>query len=170
MVEIILDTQDIIQIIIAGIALYGAVISTYTLYSRRPKVRVQTSTSFIGEPGVGITSPLFLTMTAMNHGEKTVTLGYVGLNLPYKSLYHALFRRREKLKLQFAHPDELGCRLPYTLIPGSSFDYSQSFHNIAVSLLKSGYSGIIRVNAYYKDQVGNTYRTKKFSFDIDEWL
>lgn len=170
MVEVILDTKDIIQIIIAGIALYGATISTYTLYSRRPRVKVKTTTSFIGEPGVGIVSPLLLTITAMNRGEKPVMLGYVGLNLPHKSLFQALAKKQDQMKLQFPHPDEVGRKLPHSLIPGSSFDYSLPFINIANSLKKSGYSGVINVTAYFSDQIGNTFKTKKFSFDIDRWL
>jgi hypothetical protein len=170
MAAIVLDTQSIVQLIIAAVAIYGAALSTYNLYSRRPKVKVNWSHGFLGTPGVGITSPPFLTLTAMNKGERTVMLGFVGFDLPYKNLFHILFRRREKYILQFPLPDKLGHKLPYELIPGTSFDYSTPFGDLARSLLNSGYSGDVKVSGYFKDQVGNIYRTKKFVFNIDEWL
>jgi len=87
-------------IIIALVALYGAVLSTYTLLSnrsdRRRHVKVDLSMGFLTFPD-RLSSHMLL-VTASNPGNRPVTVCGVGINLPNKK---HLFFQHPRVMLTF---------------------------------------------------------------------
>jgi hypothetical protein len=158
-----MEDNQLIQIIIAIVAIFGLCLSLYNLYIQRkeknPSIRVTISSSFISTPGIGITSPPLFSTIASNTGLIPVHLSSCGIRLPNNKV------------LQFIGPDEHTLiSLPKTLLPGQSIKISREFKKIAQDFRTEGYSGIIKLNSYYQDEIDNTYNSKKFKFNIDQWL
>ena len=144
------------------IAVYGAILSTYMTWNARQEhkreIKVQTSFGFIKSPFSGV-SPLMIISTAMNTGRKTVTLSSVGLILPNK----------DKEYLTFLKPNS-AVSFPYDLVEGKSCQVWDTAKELAVDLKREGYSGRINLKGYYKDAIGNEFRSKPLRFNIDKAL
>jgi hypothetical protein len=59
---------------------------------------------------------------------------------------------------------------PYELRPGDKCELWQEASKLAEELGKHGYSGKMKLVCQFKDAVDNSYRSKLFPFDIDDWL
>jgi len=140
------------------IAIYGAVVSTYSIYASRQEhkreIKVELSYGFMRNV-LGEVSPPLLILSAMNTGVKTVTLTSTGLVLPRKKY------------LFFAQP-ESNVTFPHELTEGKSCSVWIANKELAEDLRREGYSGKIKLKGYYKDAVGGDYQSKQKKFNIEK--
>lgn len=137
------------------------VLSIYSIYTQKkdkePSIKITTSYSHITTPGIGITSPQLFTTTAMNTGHIPVNLSGCGLYLPNGHI------------LQFVGPDEYTLKsLPTTLAPGRSISISRSLENVIRDLQEEGFSGTVTVHSFFRDEIENTWKSKKIKFKVSE--
>ena len=142
------------------IALYGAILSTYSIWSRRQEQKRKLKVSLNYGLTLNLLSqgkpPLMLILSAVNIGKKTVTLTMMGLILPTK----------DKKYLAFLHPNSL-VSFPYDLIEGKSCSVYAEPKEVANELKQLGYSGKINLKGYYKDAIGSKYISESLKFDVE---
>ena len=140
------------------IASYGAIVSTYSVWNARKEhkreVKVKISFGFLKQVTV---SPPMLMLSAMNTGTKTVTLSSMGLILPAK----------EKKYLYFMRPDSY-VTFPHDLLEGKDVLVWITTKELAHDLKQEGYSGTISLRGFYRDAIGNEYKSHAMKFDIDK--
>jgi hypothetical protein len=145
--------MDWTNIIIALVALYGAILSTYTLITQlrrdRFRVRVQISRGIF--PLASGNEMVFL--SASNPGQKAVTLDFFGFILP------------DKQRLLFPN-FQSNREFPYELLPGKSCKIWIELTDVVSTLKKYRFTGKVKLRGYYKDQVDNLYKSKPFKFDV----
>lgn len=143
---------DIIVTLI--IALYGAILSTISILNSRQEhkreVKVKLSFGFL--PHVSV-KELMLILSALNTGTKTATLSSMGLALP-----------EEKI-LYFTQPNSY-VRFPHDLVEGKDVIVWLTTKELADDLRQEGYSGLISIKGFYRDAIGNEYKSKAVKFDI----
>ena len=145
------------------VAVYGAILSTISigihiftqLISNRPKVKVKIYIGFVADPLSGKTPPV-LFISALNPGQKVVTLSSAGLVLP------------DKNQLVLPNP-YTNVTLPHELLPGKSCHIWIETKEIAKVLKANGFSGKVRLVGFYRDQIDKTYKSKPYRFDVDYW-
>jgi hypothetical protein len=154
-------TIRLTDIIIAIMALYGAVIATITLVRQikqgKIKVKVKT-TKGIPVQSNGVVGEMHYCFTASNHGLRKITLANFGIYMP-------------KIKMYFFYP--FPCvnspypipRFPYELKPGSSCSYYVPIDDLKSHLQK--YAGsIIKLEPCYMDALDNRHTAKRINFKI----
>lgn len=142
------------EIVIALVALYGAGLSTYIALSERKdkmrKVKIDLSRGFIGR-GEQTEDALIIKM--VNPGIRSVTIRRPTISLPGKK--------------KFLMADiGTNVKFPYELEEGKSctaWIFEDIFYK---ELIKSGYSGKIKIRAVCLDQVDNKYSSKKIEFTL----
>lgn len=149
-------------IVVAAVAVYGAVLSTMTYRAqhrdRRAKVRVRVSNGFpvfgdhIGDPQ--------LQLEATNTGGRPVVLEAAGFRLPRNGETLALISPSLRTFPEFP------CELP----PHRSGMFAEDMSDIAGSLARHGYVGRVRLVGFFRDQEDNEYLAKPWDFDVNEWL
>jgi hypothetical protein len=141
------------------IAIYGALLSTYSVWTARQEhkreIKVELSYGFMRNPLSGVSPPMLL-LSASNTGTKTVTLTSMGLILP----------RKDKKYLIFAQP-ESNVSFPCDLLEGKNCNVWVTTKELAEDLKREGYSGRISLKGYYRDAIGGYYESKSFKFDIE---
>ena len=139
------------------IATYGAVLSTYSAWTARQEhkreIKAQLAYGMVRE-GYPPTVSTVLIISALNPGEKTVTLSSTGLILPNKK------------HLAFLEPRNL--QLPHDLPDGKSCSTYIDTKELAEELRKQGYSGKVKLIGYYGDALGERHKSKSLRFDIDK--
>ena len=150
--------MDWTTVVTALVALYGAVLSTYTLIQNRKEkqrqVSVRLSNGFLTfGPEL---SPAMLLVEATNPGDRTVILNTVGLSLP------------DGKTVAFPNPQG-NVRFPYPLEEGNSCMVWTPLKELAQQLSQEGYSGKVKLVGFYRDQLGTMYNSNTFSFNIDGW-
>ena len=148
--------MDWVASITALVALYGAVLSTYTLVcSRRDKqrqVKVELSTGFLATGPDLSAAMLFIGVS--NPGHITVTLNIPGIQLP----------NRETL----VFPDPLSDVLfPHELPPGNKCTVWTPLADLAERLKEKGFSGKVKLVGFCTDAVGTTYKGKRWKLNVD---
>lgn len=140
------------------IAVYGAILSTFTFWNTKQEnkreIKVKASHGLIKKP-TGVTPPLVI-LTAMNTGRKTVSLTNTGLILPNK----------DRPYLIFTQPDSF-VPFPHDLVEGKSCQVWLTAKELANDLVSEGYSGRISLRGYYRDAIGDEYRSKPMKFNIE---
>jgi hypothetical protein len=140
------------------IAIYGALLSTYSVWTARQEhkreVKVELSYGLKTNPISGV-SPTLLILSALNTGTKTVTLSSTGLILPRKKY---LFFPRPESNVTF----------PYDLPEGKSCSIWIATEELANDLKREGYSGRIALKGYYRDAIGGYYKSKSVKFNIEK--
>ena len=141
------------------IAVYGALLSTYSVWAskqeKKREIKVQLSYGFHTSPSsVG---PTMLLISALNTGQKRVTLNSMGLILP----------KKDKKYLTFFRPDS-NVSFPCDLIEGKGCDVWVATKELAVDLKREGYSGKVSLKGYYRDAIGGEYRSKSLKFYIEK--
>jgi hypothetical protein len=116
------------------IAIYGALVSTYSVWASRQEkkreIKVQLSYGLLANPpSVGLK---ILIISALNTGQKRVTLTSMGLILP----------RKDENYLQFLRPDS-NVSFPHDLLEGKDCNVWVTTKEIAEDLKREGYSGKI---------------------------
>lgn len=146
-------------IIIAIVALYGAVLSTYTLVVQLRKdmfrIRVKISMGFLTF-ALGSTSDSMIFLSASNPGQKETTLSTQGFLLP------------DKNQLIFPNP-QTNVTFPYRLLPGRNCQIWIEAREIARTLKSRNFSGKVKLIGFYRDQVDKVYKSKPYEFDVDDW-
>ena len=146
------------NVITAAVALYGAVLSTYTILAnrkdKRRQIKVKLSNGFLTS-GPEISSAMLL-IDASNPGVRSVILNSAGIKLPNGKT------------VVFPIP-EGNVVFPHTLKEGENCLLWTPMKEFARTLGNEGYSGTIKIVAFYRDQLGKEHRSNKFSFDIEDW-
>ena len=148
-----------VGIITALVALYGAALSTYTLVrnqrEKRRQVRVKLSNGVLTY-GPEL-SPAMLLIEATNPGNRTVILNTMGILLP------------DGKTVVFPQP-ESNVTFPHRLEEGNSCLAWTPMKDFAKRLRQTSYSGAVNLVGFYRDQIGNEYKSNVFGFNIDVWI
>jgi hypothetical protein len=144
--------------VMAVVAGYGALLSTYNAYAARKQstrqVKVTVRHGFLTfGPNL---SDLMLIVSASNPGQRAVTLTSVGFSLPDKS------------SLVLMSSD--GTQLPHELTEGTGCTHWIPIREMAQQLQRKGFSGNVKFTAFYLDAVDVRHSSEPFSFNIREWL
>lgn len=149
------------EIVIALVALYGAIISTCNLLaSRAEKIRKVRVALSMGFTACGArTSPTQLMLEAQNVGKRAITLTAVGLVLP------------RNVRVWFLHPEcWLTGSLPHELHEGKNFVSARDLSELVAELAERGYSGRVRVQGIYTDALGTDHRSKPLTLNVEKCL
>jgi hypothetical protein len=142
------------------IAIYGALVSTYSVWGSRQEhkreIKVELAYGFMRN-SLSEVSPLMLILSALNTGRRTVTLTSMGLILP----------KKDKKYLVFLQP-ESNVSFPYDLLEGKNCNVWTTTKELAEDLKREGYSGKISLKGYYKDAIGGEYKSKSLKFNIEK--
>jgi len=103
------------------------------------------------------TSDTMIFLSASNPGQRAVTLSSHGFAIP-----------RARIELVFPRP-EISLTLPYELLPGKSCNIGVEEKEMAQALKSRGFSGKVKLIGIYRDQINNTYKSKSYEFDVEEW-
>jgi hypothetical protein len=148
-------------IITLVIASYGAILSTYSVWSKRKEqkreLKVLLRYGVVSNSILSHRPSTMLFICALNTGKKTVTLTSMGLILP----------RKDKNYFTFIRPDS-NVSFPHDLLEGKSCDVWTETKKLAENLKQEGFSGKIKLKGYYGDAIGRRYKSKSINFDIDE--
>lgn len=155
-----MSVEQILGVIVAAVAVYGAGLSTVTFRAqrreRRAIVKVQTSNGFAvwGQRG----NPQ-LQITATNAGERPVVIEAAGFKLP-----------NGQDTLALINPTTSTMQFPHQLAPHHNCLVAEDMAEIAGSLAQAGHRGRIKLVGFFRDQDGNVFRAKPCDFDIEGWL
>ncbi|MEW6367672.1 MAG: hypothetical protein AB1714_23825 [Acidobacteriota bacterium] len=147
------------EIITACVAVYGAILATYTQLKQwkqsTPRIRVRISHGFTtSEPppyGTGMSDPMII-LEALNIGMRSIWLSSFYIGLPDKTVMIFPYLAQGKL------PCELPSEKSLTLWVG---------HKEAVQQLKAkGFTGKLKIRGIYGDQVGRRYKSKGFTIEV----
>jgi hypothetical protein len=153
-----MDWNLVVTLVTALVALYGAILSTHhLLLAHREKertIKVSISNGFFTfGPRL---SELMILVEAANPGERTVTLHAPTLRLPDGK--------------QVVLPSgNSSVSFPYELQEGKSCTAWIEAKELAAALRGHGYSGHVKFRAQFRDAVGNSFTSRPWSFNINEW-
>jgi hypothetical protein len=156
-----MDTQTILGIIVAAVAIYGTILSTLNFRAhhrdRRANIRMKVSTGF-AVFGPELSDPQ-LQLEAVNAGERPVVLSSAG------------FKLTDGRSIALINPSTKTIPgLPHELLPHRSAMLAENMHDIAGSLLRGDVVGRVKLLGFFRDQENNEYLAKPYEFDINEWL
>jgi hypothetical protein len=147
-------------IVTAIVAVVGALISVYTLWTtRREKkrqVKVELSVGLLTYYDGPHTSPAMLVISASNPGHRSVILNSPGIILPNKN------------KVFFKIPQS-DVRYPHELREGVNCTTWTDLSELARTLREEGFSGKVKLVGFYTDAIGSTHKSKPLGLDVDEW-
>ena len=140
----------------ALVAVYAAILSTYNLYvsreERKREVKVKLSFAFpVYGPRLGEDS---LMVTVSNPGNRSVSLGGVGILLPNR-MQVVLFPDLTNSDFQ----------LPFELTGGNSCKVWTGVEGLAETVRNEGFSGQVKLVGFCRDRIGTTYKSKPYKFD-----
>ncbi len=156
-----MGTELILGIVVAAVAVYGAILSTMTFRAqrrdRRASVRVKVTNglpAFADRLG-----NVQLLLEATNTGERPVVLEAAGYKLPNGDSL-ALIAPSLRTLPQF----------PCELSPHRSGMVAEYMYDIAGSLAQAGYVGRVPLLGFVRDQEDNEYSSKPWDFNVNKWL
>lgn len=152
--------QIVTSVIVAIIAVYGAVLSTINFLKKRSDLRPHVSISIYSGliPLKDGKSEPNLVVEAVNNGFKKVILQPPKLILP--DMHQYIFPISSHMS-----------RYPCHLNEGETCIVARKLSSIASDLIAAGYSGKITVLAQATDNMNNRYSAKKpFKLLIDDWV
>lgn len=162
-----MDWGTIATIIVAIVAVYGAVVSTYNflIYRRSTEVSLKVKLSYgaCDYPYAVLTMPHYsnstphLVLDVANNGTRPVTI-----RVPF-------FKLPNNRQLIIRNPYS-AVNLPHELLEGRDCVMWTEVRTIANALKDEGFSGIFKLVGSVHDAVGNTYKSKPLEFDIDKCL
>ena len=148
--------MDWIASITALVALYGAVLSTYTLISsrrdKRRRVKVELSTGFLATGPDLSTAMLFIKVSSTGH--ISVTLQRPGIQLPNKRTW-----------FPSSQPGEPS--FPHELRPGQTCTVWFPLAVFANQLKKEGFFGKVKLVGFCRDAMRTVYKGKRWEFNVD---
>lgn len=155
---------DILSLLIAIAAVWGAFLSTKVFFAqraeKRPNIRVQLRTA--------ITSSLRLnesefegfrlfSVEAANIGAVPVTLDGCGFFFPNNTYWKVL------------HPF-IRVEFPYLLQPGTRCDVMVRVDDVLKDLSKQGFTSAVDVVPFFSDQLSREWRGEPFTIPVDDWM
>lgn len=152
---------NVIGIVVTGIAALAAVLTLlYKYIENKPNVRVDLSGGVFSPndyPTPFKPKGTLLVMQASNRGNKSVTLSSPCIELPDKN----------KVLCPTALSDH---SLPCLLSPETSCTAWVAGKDVALLLAEQGYEGKVKIRCLWKSEVGRTYKSKKRTLNIDEYI
>lgn len=149
-----MENRGLADLIVAATALYGAVLSTYTLVrqnkNKKPSIKVSISTGFVTD--FTCLGPVRVMVTAANDGHVPVMVVSWAIRLPDKT----------SLVVPGA---ETSRTLPVSLAPGENCTMWVDRDDVVQKLIKIGYSGRVPVRAVVSDAIGNKFYSKTIKLD-----
>lgn len=151
------------DMVTALVALYGAVVSTatavvagYLAYCRwrekKPSIKVEVS--------MGVDHGIERVFVwASNAGERGVVLSSKGFVVPGHK--QPIRPRSGDYGANF--------REPYELLLEHRCQWHMPASTLAERLRSMGFAGQVKVIGFYEDQVGRTYKSQPFKFDVDHY-
>lgn len=145
----------VVDLLIALVAVYGAVLSTINYLGEREGLRVDVSLGFLAGPDYFSETQLFL--KAANTGNKPVTISSMG----YEVIGHnfSLFEACPESNITF----------PYELQPGKSCDTWGPPERLIEPLSQKKITGAVKLQPYFYTQTGKSYKGAPFEVDTAEW-
>ena len=148
--------MDWVVSITALVALYGAVLSTYTLISsrrdKRRRVKVELAEGFLTTEADPRTTMLFIRIS--NPGHIPVTLQRPGIQLPNGATW-----------VSRSQPTD--AHFPHELRPGQARAVWTPLAVFANQLKGEGFSGEVNLVGFCRDAMGTIHRGKRWKFDVD---
>ena len=146
----------------AGVAAYGAILSTITLIlhirSKQSRLRVSVERGFL-TLSTGRWSDEMFTFDARNHGETNVTLDAPQLRLPDK--------RTAVLPSQWLGSE---VSFPHRLGPGEACKAWVPRRALAEALAEHGYKNTIKLRCFFRDRLGEEHMSAAFKFNASDEL
>ncbi len=140
-------------IIIAIVAIYGAVLSTYLAYQQRAKDKMKLNVRVSWGALTGVpTYETKLFVGVSNPSSRPITVSNVGIKLP------------DDEQILFF---EGNIQLPYSLEPENNFISWAPLKEIGIICAQKGFSGKISIEGFCNDQVGRRHCSSQFVFDVE---
>lgn len=151
-------TEWIFAGVTALVALYGAVLSTYSLIvARRDKKRRVSVSLSLGLIGfAGRESPTVVLIEASNPGDRAVTLQPGMIVLPNGS---QVVPKHSNSSVPF----------PHELPEGKSCTCWIETDELARLLHEQGYRGQVKLIGAFRNALGTQYRSKPIKFSVEQW-
>lgn len=143
------------RIIVPLIAIYGALLSTVTLWHNLRKVhrRIKVEASFGTVSTGGEMSEPMIFVTARNFGEKPVRIVAAGLKL------------RDKKEIMFLNRSDFDA-LPHDLLEGLSCTSGGKFDLLKEQLRKNGFTKRTKVRPFVRNDLGEIYHGKEKEIEL----
>lgn len=139
------------------VAFYAAGLATFTFvndWARRSfTARVSVERGFIT---AGSKLQDVFIVAATNHGERDVTLSGWGINLPNGK--------------QMFFPRQQAVNFPFELKPGKKCQVFIDALEFSLEIKRLGFDGDQAFVGFFRDQLDKKFKSKKFTFNADEWL
>ena len=152
-------TVDLTNLIIALVALYGAILSTYNIIRQHrlsvPRVQVELVLGFIADPVSGVSDSMIF-IKAANVGQVPVSLSGHAFRLP------------DKRQLIIQLPSS-SVRFPCELEPGKSCEIWIEMAKLVKEIRGQGFKGTVKISGEYKSETGKLFRSKKMKVDLNSW-
>lgn len=150
-----MESRDHITLFIVA---YGAILSSlvflWTIIKDRRQITVGTSAAFFTYAN-GEISTQMVSIDVVNRGHRPVHVNAPTLRIPNGKF------------LSFIGVDDFK-KFPKRLDDGESASLCVTYDEIARTLKKQGYVGIVRMKPSCKDAAGNKYWGKKWKFNVDK--
>ncbi|MGB2964229.1 MAG: hypothetical protein WBB69_09605 [Anaerolineales bacterium] len=151
----------------AIVAIYGAIISTYTLYrqykARHAQIEVELNYYLPSNRPVNAWS---INLRAKNKSQFKVILNSIGFILPERKVHLPTGWKDGKFLETFHHSRQQ--ELPIELEPHSSYETKVPAWDFAQSISRKGFKESIKVCAFFVDGLGNKHKSKHKRFNIEE--
>jgi len=149
----------ITELLTAAIAIYGALLSTFTLVlHQREKKQKVTVKLWLGMLGVGKSSVVdIVIMEAANAGSVPIHLSNCCYLIPHS---------KKKLVARFEYDKEM----PITLAPGESVQAWMKSEDFIATLKKEGYNNQVKVVAQFSNKAGREFLSKAEVWELDKLL
>ncbi len=153
-----IETIGVIGSLVLGVAGFGFGVYQYAdkKKSQKIKLRVKFESGVLTYHSGNLSEPM-LFIKAANIGDRSVTL-----NAPHINVKHSdggsLFTEYGAYQT-----------LPYTLESGDSLVVWYEIKPIAKALKRHGLAGKVKLGGYYTSQVGDEFKAKPYTLDVDDW-
>jgi hypothetical protein len=147
------------RIIVAIVAIYGAIMSTITFFSKHKEKQRQLKVKFSNgfTPYGDNLGELMLFIEVSNLGFRDVTINVPRLILP------------DRKTVVFPNPQS-DVRFPHKLEEGTKCKVWTEIKELAQNLKRNGYKGVIKIDADVDDGAGQIYKSEKpWELDIDKF-
>ena len=146
---------DWLTFVTAGVAVYGAILSTHNAYAiwRESRRTVKVGIRW----GIYPDRPKVF-LSAVNIGKRLVYLYGFWFSLSGKKIEGIIYQTNVD-----------GMDTPFQLSEGRMFERWTAARPLARHLSKSGHSGTVKLVAYFQDHVGDLYRSKPLRFKIEDY-
>ncbi len=157
------EASTVIQGLVALVALYGAILSSYNTFhlkrQDRRVVKMSMSQNILVADGLGLS---FLCLRATNVGQRPVTIEHIRLQLP-----DGRHLAMTGTGAQFGLKDT---PLPATLVDSQSACAYMSYDSVGRTLLREDLPAPVMLTAMSEDSVGGQYPSKPWKITPRDWV